>query len=260
VDNIRIYEVEEPAIPGFSASLNDLCQDEVITFTDHSTGSIQSWEWDFGAGATPRYAYTKGPHQVSYTEPGKKKVKLSLNHLDHKSENDFLSVRYKPEASFTYSRLYMTITFANEAVNAPALLWLFGDGTTSTEINPVHTYLTKDIFEVRQIAYNGTCQPDTLTITIDMRPGTGIDNPEENPGLFVWPNPTSERINFTLSGSSSGPVSIRILTLTGREMLYNSGLSTQTGHIDMSGFPEGLYILQVTCGDQNYLRRIAKTN
>jgi PKD repeat protein len=260
VDNIRIYEVEEPAKPDFSASLTDLCQDEVITFTDLSTGTISSWEWDFGPDANPRYATSKGPHQVSYSAPGKKKVKLSLNHLDHKTENEFVSVRFHPEAAFTYSRLYMTITFNSQATNSPNLLWLFGDGTTSTETNPVHTYITKEIFEVKQIAYNGTCAPDTLTVSIDMRPGSGIDDPEQTPGLIVWPNPTSGTVNYSLAEYPNGPVTVRIHTVTGREMLYNTYPAAQSGQIDVTRFPEGLYILQVTSGDHTYLRRIAKTN
>jgi len=260
VDNIRIYDVEEPAVPNFSASFTDICQDQLITFTDLSTGPVSSWEWDFGPDANPRYATTKGPHEVSYSSPGKKKVKLSLNHLDHKTEKDYLSVRFKPEAAFSYSRLAMTITFTSRATNAPTLLWLFGDGNSSTETNPVHTYITKELFEVRQIAYNGTCPPDTLTISLDLRPGSGIDDPEEVNGLIIWPNPTSGKISYSLLESSASPVSIRIHSITGREMLYNTSVAAQTGQIDLTGFPEGLYILQVTCGEHNYLRRIAKTN
>ncbi|MDD5509137.1 MAG: C10 family peptidase, partial [Bacteroidales bacterium] len=77
VDNIRIYEVEEPAVPAFDTSILDLCQDQTVTFTDLSTGSIQVWDWDFGESAVPRYANTIGPHTVTYTSPGSKRVRLS---------------------------------------------------------------------------------------------------------------------------------------------------------------------------------------
>ena len=175
IDNFTVYEVAQPAIPKLSMDIADLCLGQTVTFTDQSEGSILSWEWDFGEGAEPRYATTKGPHLVSYTKAGKKTVKLSLNHLDHLMIPDALSIREKPVAAFEYSRKFMDISFANKSDHAEHLLWLFGDGTTSTTLNPIHTYYTKNLFEVQQIAYNGTCTPDTLTVFIDMRSGTGID-------------------------------------------------------------------------------------
>ena len=42
----------------------------------------------------------------------------------------------------------LTVHFINLSTNASTYLWNFGDGTTSTEVSPVHTYSTSGVVEV----------------------------------------------------------------------------------------------------------------
>ena len=49
-----------------------------FAFTDASTGTITSWSWDFGAGASPATASTQGPHNVTYSTTGSKTVSLTV--------------------------------------------------------------------------------------------------------------------------------------------------------------------------------------
>ncbi|HPT13408.1 MAG TPA: PKD domain-containing protein [Bacteroidales bacterium] len=60
-------------------------------------------------------------------------------------------------ASFTYAvdaTDYMKVTFTNQSQNFSALAWDFGDGTTSTEASPVHTYAALGTFTVKLTATN----------------------------------------------------------------------------------------------------------
>lgn len=47
----------------------------------------------------------------------------------------------------------VSIQFYNESANADAYLWNFGDGTTSSEFNPVHVYHSAGDFEISLTAY-----------------------------------------------------------------------------------------------------------
>jgi len=47
----------------------------------------------------------------------------------------------KPVAKYSQSINGMTIIFSNESQNAESYYWNFGDGTSSTEQSPVHTYM-----------------------------------------------------------------------------------------------------------------------
>jgi len=187
-------------------------------------------------------------------------VKLSLNHLDHLQIPDALSIRDKPVASFDYQRRFQDVIFVNKSAHAEQFLWLFGDGTSSTVPNPVHTYYTKELFEVKQIAYNGPCAADTLTITIDMRSGTGIDDIEPENNLSIYPNPTTGRLVLKWESLSQSPVTIRILSTNGQNFLSRDFPRQKELTLDLSDFPDGIYILQIASGKEIRNEQVFKIN
>ncbi len=70
-----------------------------------------------------------------------------------------------PEVSFTTLREQRNVFFSSEVTNATSLVWNFGDGTTSTQRNPTHTYTTAGNFAVRLVGSN-TCGTDTFTTNL----------------------------------------------------------------------------------------------
>ena len=65
-----------------------------------------------------------------------------------------------------------TVSFNNTSVNGSTFIWHFGDGTTSTQLNPTHTYTTVGTFNVSLVADGGaSCGQDSVYksafITID---------------------------------------------------------------------------------------------
>jgi PKD repeat protein len=60
----------------------------------------------------------------------------------------------KPTAGFTYAIDGMTVTFTNTSTLADTYSWDFGDGGTSTEVNPVHTYGANGLYTVTLTAIN----------------------------------------------------------------------------------------------------------
>lgn len=52
--------------------------DSTVIFTDASYGNIDSWEWNFGADASPATLSEKGPHKIKYTTYGHKNVTLTI--------------------------------------------------------------------------------------------------------------------------------------------------------------------------------------
>jgi len=83
----------------------------------------------------------------------------------------------KPEASFTISadNYYVDkeITFEDASTTDDELTydWDFGDGTTSTEKNPTHTYTSKGTYKVNLTVTDTSDQTDTYTsnITITLK-------------------------------------------------------------------------------------------
>lgn len=76
-----------------------------------------------------------------------------------------------PEASFIINKslaeIKDTIIFTNTSLNAQGYTWDFGDGNTSTEINPYHTYQEFGLYTV-QLITTGPFGVDTIVDHIDI--------------------------------------------------------------------------------------------
>ncbi|MBX2925806.1 MAG: PKD domain-containing protein [Chitinophagaceae bacterium] len=132
-----------PKLDGFIADLNGVCGAPVtVTFTDTATSSV-SWLWNFGSGQT---AATK---EASYTFNNDGQYSVSLQATDAggcvNTVSKIISLA-KPDIQIHTSGQVdgcpgFSTTFS---VNDPAMIkdysWNFGDGETSTEAAPKHTF------------------------------------------------------------------------------------------------------------------------
>lgn len=73
----------------------------------------------------------------------------------------------KPIAGFNTTVNLLTVTFNNTSQDATSYAWDFGDGGTSTEANPTHTYGSSGEYNITMTATNaaGSSQA-TLTLTV----------------------------------------------------------------------------------------------
>lgn len=84
------------------------------------------------------------------------------------------------------------VEFFNQSRDADSYLWDFGDGTTSTEMNPKHTYTNTGEFDVTLTAFNtGVCSGTVIKGTFVIRP----DNTLFVPNTFT---PNGDNINDEL--------------------------------------------------------------
>lgn len=85
---------------------------------------------------------------------------------------------YDPVSSFQFDELYNeTVNFTNTSTFADGFLWDFGDGTTSIEENPTHTYSANGEYEVTMVAYK--CEQintSSQSINITSYPAINLSN------------------------------------------------------------------------------------
>lgn len=152
----------------FTADKTTVGVGRVISFTDLSTISPTSWVWDFGdgstgSGANPDHAYRAvGVYDVTLTAS-------NLYQTNSRTRNMYITVLNIPRADFAADKTRggapMDVQFTDKSTGAPTTwTWDFGDGASSTEQNPKHTYTTLGTYTVTLTASNENGS-DTTTKT-----------------------------------------------------------------------------------------------
>jgi subtilisin family serine protease/chitodextrinase len=150
----------------FSAAPPSGCAPLAVTFTDQSVGTgISGWSWTFGDGGTS--ALQNPTH--SYLAAGTYDVRLIVTNgscADTTITAAAVSVSAKPHAAFaaapTSGTVPLQVTFTDQSTGGPTgWSWSFGDGVTSNQQSPVHTYVAAGTYNVQLVAANA-CGPDTL--------------------------------------------------------------------------------------------------
>lgn len=243
-----------PYVAEFTADLTDICQWDQVIFTDESVNAT-SWEWNFGEGAAPATASTEGPHSVYYTTPGVKTVSLSINGSLTETKDDFISVAVSPEADFSFGGNEFTVDFTNNSTNATIYLWDFGDGNTSTENNPTHTYATGGTYMVNLTATYLNCE-DNITHEV-MVPLTGLDELAENNYFSIFPNPNNGIFNIKLVNNIK-PEEIQILDYSGKNLLTIDSYNAESDLIpvDLKMLESGIYFLKINSKGKSVTEKI----
>lgn len=139
-------------------------------------------------------------------------------------------------ANFEYQHNNNTVHFTNTAANFTALEWDFGDGTTSSENNPVHLFTSGGQKTVTLKAFRNGCV-EIIEKQIDL--GTLTSAAFTTAGLMLYPNPAGTVLNITNNEPASG---IRIVNTVGQEM-YRNAQQQHDWKIDVSGYATGIYFI-----------------
>ena len=167
--------------------------------------------------------------------------------------------------------------------------WNFGDGTSSTEAFPTHTYAGNGPYVLcLTIVDNNNCTSthcDSVSINgdgiyegmivhaEDRQEGftINVQNPNANAvqeivasnSIALWPNPATDELNIALVSGMKGAVTVTITDLEGRavstERMSLSGGRSQL-RMATSGLNAGIYLLRISDGSVNLSQRFVKTN
>ncbi len=174
-----------------------------VTFTDQSPGNPTSWTYYFGDGQT---TYERNPTH-SYTEPGTYTVTLRVFNtegMDFETKAGFITVTDEdvpavvtnpPVAAFSADVISGTapleVSFTDASTYSPnSWSWNFGDGTTATVANPVHTYT----------------KPGTYTVTLEVTNADGTDTETKTGYISVSTTPTPSETTVPVAAFTADSV------------------------------------------------------
>jgi len=160
-----------PPVVDFTYDPASGCAPLTVNFTNLSQYADPStYQWEFGANQGRSNAVNP---TYTYFEPGVYTVTLSASNITGQTAQEvkqlIIEVYDRPNASFAIKprTVYIPGTKMytdNDSFNSTSWLWDFGDGTTSTDFEPIHEYRQEGIFDITLIAYNSEGCADTARL------------------------------------------------------------------------------------------------
>lgn len=180
------------------------------------------------------YAYMVRPLKLENTPSGTY-YNLGQGISDTAWNSNYLVVN----AAATYSAAGNVITFTNSSTNGTSYSWDFGDNSTGTQQNPVHSYLDGS-YIVTLIASNG-CDADTITIPVVI--ATGIHETVAADALIgLYPNPAAEMTELILKNKTMYPAELVIYNSNGARV-FATAINTERTTLDLSRNAPGIYLV-----------------
>jgi PKD repeat protein len=175
-DSILVHPLP---IVEFGTTTDTICSGEQILFANTSLGQPESFIWDFGNGLTstdslpnPMLYFTDSVFRT-YT------IRLIATNFcgSDTLERDITVKPVDVRAFFNVPNLIgcepYTVQFSNFATPGATVFWQFGDGNTSSSVNPQHTFQDPGIYKVIQKVSAG-CGFDSTIAYITVLPAPEV--------------------------------------------------------------------------------------
>ncbi len=118
-------------------------------------------------------------------------------------------------------------------------------------------YNTQNVYQLVVVAYTDAgivTTPDTSIVTIHIIPKTGIADGLNNGILNTVLSFSVKGDNLILKGLSPGAYDLRITNLKGQGILTR--VNARDAIVNIASFPVGIYLVSMTSGNKNVLKRI----
>ena len=198
----------DPPVASFSANPLSGSAPLTVIFSSTSTNTT-THDWDFNGdgvldatGTSVSYTYNDaGSYTVALTATGP-------NGVDTLTRTNYVTVSPSPplalfSANTTTGKKDLRVEFTNESIRYSSSSWNFGDGNSSSDTNPIHTYTTSGTFDV-SLSVTGDAGTDTFT-----SPGLVIVEDVQTPAFVFDPK------YLEVSSGSSFSLDVKVLGVTG---------------------------------------------
>jgi len=234
-----------PPVAGFSISDNTICVGDCVDFTDQSTNSPTSWNWDFTPNQ-PGSSTDQNPSGICYTAPGTYQVTLiAANNDGSDTITQSLTVSGVNTAvsvsgiTITSAASNATWQWINCATNLPVA------GATSASFTPSANGSYAVI-----VTQNG-CSDTSECKSIN---SLGLDQLTVTDLLTVYPNPSKGVFMLVDQQAALSGQVVTVSNLLG-ETVHTTRITNTKTPIDLSTAKNGVYFVTI---DSNYGKLVTK--
>ena len=253
--SVPVNVVPNPVII-FTAENTAGCIPLTVNFTDSSqavAGSV--YTWNTGAGNPPHQG---GNFQITYAQAGIYYPELTITTpapescTATKKMTDGIQALELPVADFKFDPEEPTIlnpyvSFVNLSQFATSYVWDFGDGSTSSEENPLHHYNLIGTYEVLLTASNSYCE-DTALRTLEVTEQYSFYIPNS-----FTPNTDGKNDLFEAYGTNITSANIAVFNRWGMKVFESSVMPFSWNGKKMNSgedLPQGIYVYTVKLTDK----------
>jgi FOG: PKD repeat len=246
----------EKLVTDFSADIASGNAPLEVQFIDKSTGNPTEWKWNFGDGSDIIDGNTSDYQNPThtYSKPGNYTVKeTAINSVDRNTaeKTSYITVTsstintagtdistFKTAGSVPVAKFFasksenepLTIVFTDTSTGSPTEWhWYFGDGTTSTEKNPTHTYSKPGNYAVSLTVRN----PDETATGADNSAKTQIINTTSittTNNIDNINNPTNTSTSTISTMSTNNPTNTSSSTSTNNPTNTSTRINSNEGN------------------------------
>lgn len=216
------------------------------------------------AGTAPNaFLWNNGSVQQTFSVTSAGVYSVQVTDASGCVDEDSITVTGRPLPNVAFSApqispMLQPVSFTdNSATSVTTWLWDFGDGQSSTQQNPTHTYQAIGTFDVCLTVFDGFCDATTCkVVTVDAP--IGIEDEVFFGAVDVYPNPNTGSFSIGFDLPKTLDLNIELFSITGQVMFKTQmdGVRLRTEEIDLSGKASaGMYFLRITSDKGNEMIR-----
>jgi len=230
----EVSQVSNPPQPTITANgPTQFCHGESVLLT--GTEGYPFYTWNSGSVTSELTVFETGTYVMSIAD---------WNGCESSSNSITVTVDPLPVAAFSPNLNGFEIDFSNLSVDATGFEWNFGDGTSSSDFEPTHTYTSEGLHNMWLVASN-SCGSDTAFYS-DLN--VGINESEIISNYKIYPNPATDQIHLELLTTEGLDLVVAIRNCLGQKLLESNLIATlgsNTFIFEINQLPSGYYLVDL---------------
>lgn len=157
------------------------------------------------------------------------------------------------ESDFNFTSNGNSTSFTDNSTGATSWFWDFGDGNTSTQQNPTHTYAATGNYTVTLTINNACSSQDVVSFV------TSVATLGEQMKMALVPNPTTDQTTLRFNQPIPEDIQIEVLAVDGKLLQSNTMTKGQTNQVlDLTSYPAAVYLVRMYSSQGVDIRKLVK--
>lgn len=170
-----------------------------------------------------------------------------------------LAISAVPVISISENHFGNAYFFTGTVSGGNTYSWSFGDGGTSTQQNPTHTYANSGTYTVTFTVTNAAGCSNTVVTSVHVVAPSGVNNLSQDNVFTIIPNPAKDKAELQITTSTTGDATITIYDISGKVwkretiQLHTGTQSISTG---LSTLPTGMYFVNLKTEENTQTQKL----